>query len=125
MTPMIDVVFLLIIFFLVSSHLAKQENSITLALPTAASGMQDLARRDTVTINILTDGSWLLGGAPIDALTLETAIGRRMADSLQPLQLRIRTDQSVPYHRLEPILAVAARLGISDIVFSVYREGQR
>ncbi|MCA9180756.1 MAG: biopolymer transporter ExbD, partial [Planctomycetales bacterium] len=30
MTPMIDVVFLLIIFFLVSSHLAKQENQVEL-----------------------------------------------------------------------------------------------
>ena len=38
MTPMIDVVFLLIIFFLVSSHLAKQEVHLELPLPAADSG---------------------------------------------------------------------------------------
>ncbi len=36
MTPMIDVVFLLIIFFLVSSHLARQENRLPLDLPVAS-----------------------------------------------------------------------------------------
>jgi len=38
MTPMIDVVFLLIIFFLVSSHLAQQETQLELDLPEATSG---------------------------------------------------------------------------------------
>ncbi|MBT6848587.1 MAG: biopolymer transporter ExbD, partial [Planctomycetaceae bacterium] len=40
MTPMIDVVFLLIIFFLVSSHLARQETQLELDLPEASSGEQ-------------------------------------------------------------------------------------
>ena len=37
MTPMIDIVFLLIIFFIVSSHLARQETQLELALPAASS----------------------------------------------------------------------------------------
>ena len=40
LTPLIDVVFLLIIFFLVSSHLAKQEGQLELPLPEAESGSQ-------------------------------------------------------------------------------------
>ena len=47
--------------------------------------------------------------------------GRLMASD-QPLQLRIRTDQTVPYERLEPILRSAAQLGIADVVFSVFEE---
>ena len=44
MTPMIDVVFLLIIFFLVSSHLARQESRVPLELPDALSHLPpDLA----------------------------------------------------------------------------------
>ena len=53
MTPMIDVVFLLIIFFLVSSHLAKQETQIELALPTAVSASDDdFEDKPRLTINI-------------------------------------------------------------------------
>ena len=40
MTPMIDVVFLLIIFFLVSSHLAQQEVQLELDLPGAGTGQR-------------------------------------------------------------------------------------
>lgn len=66
MTPMIDVVFLLIIFFLVSSHLAKQENQVELDLPTAASGSDHLDSREHVTVNILASGQWQMAGATID-----------------------------------------------------------
>ena len=40
MTPMIDIVFQLIIFFLLTGHLVKQETQMQLALPEAASGEQ-------------------------------------------------------------------------------------
>ncbi|NIL99222.1 MAG: hypothetical protein GTO62_19500, partial [Planctomycetales bacterium] len=54
MTPMIDVVFLLIIFFLVSSHLARQEVQAQLDLPPARTGV-DLppAADPRVTINVV------------------------------------------------------------------------
>ncbi len=45
MTPMIDIVFLLIIFFLVSSHLAKQEVQLDLDLPAAESGREERFRK--------------------------------------------------------------------------------
>ncbi len=117
---MIDVVFLLIIFFLVSSHLAQQENLIPLDLPSAASGLDELTDRETLVINILQDGTWMLGGASVLQPALETAMRRRMMDASQPVQLRIRTDRSVPYEKVEPILSTASKLGIGDIVFSVY-----
>ena len=58
MTPMIDVVFLLIIFFLVSSHLSKQESQMELALPGAASGQDDIDQQTPrITVNVKADGS--------------------------------------------------------------------
>lgn len=122
MTPMIDVVFLLIIFFLVSSHLAKQENTIPLKLPTANSGIDETHNRQSVVVNVLADGSWMIGGSGVDQLGLEKAMRTRLMASDQPLQLRVRTDQTVPYERLEPILRSAAQLGIADVVFSVFEE---
>ena len=40
MTPMIDVVFQLLIFFLVASHLARQEVQLQLDLPDAGTGQR-------------------------------------------------------------------------------------
>ena len=63
MTPMIDVVFLLIIFFLVSSHLAHQEHLVPVDLPAASSA--DPTREPTaprLTITLLGDGSCRIAG---------------------------------------------------------------
>lgn len=117
---MIDVVFLLIIFFLVSSHLAKQENQVELDLPLAASGLDDLDSREKVTVNILADGQWQMAGVIVDEQSARTLLRQRIMQTSQPLQLKIRTDRKVPYERIEPLLRAAAAVGIGDIAFSVY-----
>jgi biopolymer transport protein ExbD len=122
MTPMIDVVFLLIIFFLVSSHLAKQEAQMELPLPVAQSGStpDDIESR-RVTVNVLEDGYLLLAGRPIrpDQLQqrLQDAAGAEGAD----LEVRIRSDRHVAYGSVEPILIACARADIWNVTFAVYR----
>lgn len=125
MTPMIDVVFLLIIFFLVSSHLAKRENAIQLDLPDAVSGLDDDSERDVVVVNVLPDGSWQTAGAQVDEAALLSILKRRSMASSDTVRLKIRTDESVPYRRIEPILRVSSNAGIGDIVFSVYEDRAR
>lgn len=122
MTPMIDVVFLLIIFFLVSSHLAQQESHVELALPNAHSGLDDAATRETLTVNILASGQWQIAGANLDEQSLTAALRQRVMQSGELVQLRIRTDRQVAYSRIEPLLRAASAAGIGDIVFSVYQE---
>ena len=122
---MIDVVFLLIIFFLVSSHLAKQENSIKLDLPVANSGIDDQAETDTVVVNVLPDGSWKVAGVSVDETKLGEKLRQRMMASNGALQLKIRTDENVGYQSLEPVLRSANQNGIGDIVFSVYEDKKR
>jgi biopolymer transport protein ExbD len=122
MTPMIDVVFLLIIFFLVSSHLAKQEVQFPLPLPTADSGSESLDESSArLTVNVMLDGSLLLAGRQVTPDDL----GRRLRDKLQDagpnLQVRIRSDRGAPYRYVEPIMLACARTGIWDVSFSVYR----
>ncbi|MBW3597413.1 MAG: biopolymer transporter ExbD [Planctomycetes bacterium] len=123
MTPMIDVVFLLIIFFLVSSHLAKQEVHLELPLPTADSGEaapEDDAQR--VTINVLADGRLLLAGKPVAPEDLQRRLSEQRSAAGSDLEVRIRSDRSAAYQRVEPILLSAARAGVWNVTFSVYRE---
>lgn len=121
LTPMIDVTFLLIIFFLVSSHLAKQENFLPLDLPSATTGMDDFSDRPTVTIQVPRDGVYQIGGAGVDLSQLRTAIlARAESEGDQPIRIRIRMDQTVPYGAIAKLLKTIALTGHSDVVFSVY-----
>jgi biopolymer transport protein ExbD len=126
MTPMIDVVFLLIIFFLVSSHLARQENRLQLPLPVAESGVETVYdQRPRVTINVLADGQVLLAGRKVDPRALQQRLAREVARVGQDLEIRIRADRSVAYRFVGPILAAAARAGIWKITFAVVRSQDR
>jgi biopolymer transport protein ExbD len=122
MTPMIDVVFLLIIFFLVSSHLARQEVQMPLPLPTASSGERpiDTATR-RVTINVLSDGRLMLAGKPVEAEQLRERLDEALRESGGEIEVRIRSDRTVAYQYVEPILLACARTGIWNVAFAVYR----
>lgn len=125
MTPMIDVVFLLIIFFLVSSHMAKQENNVPLELPTAVSGLSDTVDRATLVVNILPSGVWKVGSGVVDTASFPDVLRQRQRETAEPLRLKIRTAASVPYSQIEPLLFAASQAGIGDIVFSVVEERKR
>ena len=124
MTPMIDVVFLLIIFFLVSSHLAKRESNVKLDLPTAQSGLDEDTESTMVVVNVLADGSWQVAGDRVNLPRLNQLLIRIARQSAEPLRLKIRTDSEVGYSRIEPVLQAASKAGIGDIVFAVL-EGPR
>lgn len=123
MTPMIDVVFQLLIFFLVSSHLSKQEAQMALPLPVADSGQQPQdSDRPRVTINVLRDGSLSLAGHPVTHAELPNRLKTVLDTDGRDVEIRIRSDRAVPYRDVEPILLSCARAGVWNVAFAVYHK---
>jgi biopolymer transport protein ExbD len=125
MTPMIDVVFLLIIFFLVSSHLAQRETRIQVELPSAARGQFD--RPDAsprITITLQEDGRVWLGSRPLSTEQLSERLRSELQQHGQRLELRIRCDRRLPYRQVEPVLAGAARAGLWNVSFAVLERSE-
>lgn len=121
MTPMIDVVFQLIIFFLVSSHLVKQETQVQLPLPVATSGDKDVAEQARVTVNIVGGGDLLYAGRVVSPEELSRHLAEKLADLGKDLEVRIRSARNVPYARVEPVMLACAQAGIWNVTFAVYR----
>lgn len=119
MTPMIDVVFLLIIFFLVSSHLARQESRIPLDLPGAASYMPTDFETPSLTINVLADGDWQISGRTLDIDGVVRVLKSHRAEAGGGSMVRIRTDRNVPYERVEPLLRESAKAGLPNVSIAV------
>lgn len=121
-TPLIDVVFLLIIFFLVSSHLAQQETQLELALPAAESGRQaQPSRVARVTINLLADGTLLLGSNRVAAEEISRRLRNERQQTSDDLEVRIRVDRSVAYRQVEPLLLACAEAQVWNVSFAVIR----
>ena len=122
MTPLIDVVFLLIIFFLVSSHLARQESQLPLPLPAADTG-QEIVDDPTprVTVNVLPDGEVVMAGRSLRPADLRRRLKHEFEQQNGRLQVRIRSDRDVPYQHIEPIMLACARTGIWNVQIGVVR----
>lgn len=120
MTPMIDVVFLLIIFFLVASHFGQQESAIEVDIPQAAGGeaITD-SDKPRVTVSIPEPGQLFVGSQARSVADLEMifiAEKNRMGDAFQ---LRVRAGKRVPFREVEPVLKAAAKAGIRDVQFGI------
>ena len=123
MTPMIDVVFLLIIFFLVSSHLAKQETRMELPLPVARSGDADpLTDTPRITINVREDGSLSFAGRPVPVIDLGNRLQAARTEMGSDVEIRIRCSRLAPYRFVEPVMLACTRQGIWNVTYAVYRE---
>jgi biopolymer transport protein ExbD len=122
LTPMIDVVFQLIIFFLLSSSVAKQESQMDLPLPIADSGEKPVESSvKRLTLNVAADGSLVLAGRPIERRDLAARLSAAQKEHGRQLEVRIRGDRHVPYRFVEPALTACARVGLWDVKFSVFR----
>src|SRR5437773_1297367 len=113
-TPLIDVVFLLIIFFLVASHFIRNEQVEQVELPTATQGKTEDEAASRIVVTVATDKRLILAGheATVDEIERKLQIVAEQHGA-GATELRIRADRSVPYSVVEPLLLAAARSGIS------------
>ena len=122
-TPLIDVVFLLIIFFLVASHFIRNEVLEQVDLPLASQGKDDEEAANRLVITVIPTGELKLGTSNITAeefeQRLQTLIAKHGSESTE---LRIRADRTAVYSTVEPLLLTAARHGVKRVRFSVTRE---
>lgn len=119
-TPLIDVVFLLIIFFLVSSHLARQETQLDVALPAASATREtDDSTAPRVTINVRANGELLLGGESLAREELGRRLQVERRETSTDLEVRIRADRQLPYRHVEPLLLACAKAQIWNVSFAV------
>jgi len=122
MTPMIDVVFLLIIFFLVSSHLARQETRLPLELPVAATHDPIDPEKAPLTISVNSQAEILVGGKVVDLARLGQIMRELHDQRGDQAAIRVRSEGKVQYRFIEPILRRASIAGVTDAAIAVRQE---
>jgi biopolymer transport protein ExbD len=66
LTPMIDIVFLLLVYFMVTTSIIKEEADLGVTLPSSMAAPPDTPLPEQHYIDILIDGTTLLNGMPSD-----------------------------------------------------------
>jgi biopolymer transport protein ExbD len=114
LTPMIDMMFLLLIFFLLTSFLVRP--SIPVALPETESA--EVREQPELTITIFQDGRLLLDGAVVSEEALSRRL-RRFSASGRAEGVVIQADRGVPFGRVVEIMDISKQSGVKTISFLV------
>jgi biopolymer transport protein ExbD len=117
MTPMIDVVFLLLCFFVTTQLFAQWETEIDITLPTARTGQLPQRLPGEIIINLHEDGRIVVNGRTLenDALGAMLVQVARLFPG-QPVLLR--ADQSTDYKHVIRVLDLCREADIWNISFA-------
>lgn len=113
LTPLIDCVFLLLIFFLVATTYQDPERELDVELPPAESGSEREALEEIV-LNVFRDGRVALHGREVDGDGLRSELERAAAhDPLTPVT--IRGDARAEHARIVAVMDACALAGLSNL----------
>jgi biopolymer transport protein ExbD len=115
---LIDVVFLMLIFFMVSTTFDKQ-TQLKVDLPEASAQAESKDKPDQIEIKIDKSGHFLVNDQALiqqNADTLQRTL-QKIADGRQDLPVTVYGDKDAPYKAMMTVMDVAGQLGISHLSF--------
>lgn len=116
LAPLIDVVLLLLIFFMVSTTFLRRE-ALTVTLPSAASG-RAAAPVEAVEVQVSASGEYLVDGQLLSSAALLPALAER-AQAGRPL--RLAADRDARHQAVVRALDAAASAGFADVRLATRR----
>jgi len=114
LTSMIDILFLLIIFFMVGTRFTESEHQIALKLPKSSSPETMMDRPGEKVVNLYSDGTIEFEGRRLTSDQL-TASLVPMVQNYPGLQVRFRPDTGVPVGQASQVMEAISRSGVQDI----------
>jgi biopolymer transport protein ExbD len=120
MAPMIDMVFLLLVFFMCVSSLAQADKSVPVDLPESQESKvpEDLANRGIVTVQ--ENGTVHLGAREVSLDELKEGISQALRETPQ-LRVQVRADSLTRFEQIQRVLKICAEAGAVDVVYSTHQ----
>jgi len=113
MTPLVDVMLVLLIIFIITVPVMK--HAVNIDLPRATNEREE-TKPETISLSVAADGAYWWNQEKIDDATLETRLAAEATKEPQP-ELHIRGDKEVRYERVATAMAAAQRAGVRKIGF--------
>jgi biopolymer transport protein ExbD len=110
MEPLIDCMFLLLIFFLVATTLKTIEEELDIELPRADAAVEAPVEEDTLVISLDRDGVFYLGADPVSPGALLNRIKKESDESRGQRKVKINGDRKVPFQSVVEVFELC-RIG--------------
>lgn len=120
MAPMIDMVFLLLVFFMCVSTLAQAQKNVELELPESNESdiPQNLSDRSTVSVDA--NGQTYLGATPVTLQQMQASITESLQENPR-LRILVRADQTAQYGDIKKVLKACSEAGAYEVIYATYQ----
>jgi len=128
LAPMIDIVFLLLSFFIVTAQITENEKDLEVQVPTSEKGEESQRQYNEIIINVREDGTTSINGQIFTPEQLEAKLVRLVKasnavenddndTSNQPV--RLRGDSAAAYQNIVNVIDICQSAGIWNISFAI------
>jgi biopolymer transport protein ExbD len=120
LAPMIDIVFLLLIFFLITWSYARFETELDISVPAAEQGATPERQVGEIIVNVNADGEIVVNSVTLNETELLGKLNRlvRFRDNQAVI---LRGDGKVTYEKIVEVLNICYKANIRNVAFATTR----
>ncbi len=117
LAPLVDVLMLLLIFFLLTWNAARNENELDVKVPKASEAKEKAAPIGDVVVNVKADGNVIVNRRTFTAPEL-TELLRNLVQLDENQAVVIRGDEAGAYKNIVDVLNICSAAGITNVAFA-------
>ena len=124
MAPMVDIMFLLLVFFMAITVFAQWEKQLGIKLPTTEQGTTKAPEVMELVINIAKDGQIVVNQSELDLAGLKELLRKVIGISggQQNIPVIIRADKDTAHGRVMKVMDICRQVDVSDLKFATIKE---
>lgn len=112
LTPLIDVVFLLLIFFLVATQFSQDDQQLPIKLPSARNALPMTVVPEELVVNIGADGTYMVRGERVQPERLEAILAQSVADNPVQQTVILRGDRRAEFQSVVTVIDMCNRVKV-------------
>jgi biopolymer transport protein ExbD len=124
LTPLIDVVFLLLIFFLVATRFAQEDRELDVVLPSASEAKPLIVQPRELFVNIDHRGNFFVDGKTLNGDEVEAVLRQAAANNPVNQSVIIRADKRVQLDYAVLVMNLCNKVGIFDYKLTIDGESR-
>jgi biopolymer transport protein ExbD len=113
LTPLIDVIFQLLIFFLVATRFAAEDREMDVELPTASEAKPLIVQPQEIFVNVDAKGEIFVGGKQISVAQLEEHLEEAARNNPANQSVILRADKRCELDAIVQVINVCNKVGVS------------
>lgn len=117
LAPLVDVLLLLLIFFLLTWNAARNENELDVKVPKATAAKEKMAPIGDVVVNVKTDGNVVVNRRPLNPSELSELL-KNLVQLNSEQAVVIRGDETGAYKNIINVLNICTEAGITNVAFA-------